>query len=1801
MDSLGIIPEFDQRAVLQRWHDGFLNNKEAFEQAVYNHFNSFVPLVYGMNLPADREEKRANKLLFHLLEEFMCQGDPVDVFQKLHHSDEPSQLCGHNFKNGEPTYSCRDCAYDPTCVLCITCFQESSHRNHRYRMSTSGGGGYCDCGDTEAWKSDPFCQLHKPRKEETESDSGTIPPELEKSMSWVFRSVLRYASVMLTSDENTNLPLGLNSIGDTSANVYMCMLYNDEVHTYDQVINILQRAVDCNHRQALEYATTVDREGRSCVKNGTFEECDSVRQTIERSTSRHGSKALKVEVMVKELVAHQQFALKILSWLQTVSDKASWIRKLLCGVLMEPSTTSLSVLEEFIKADTQLWKVARVQSHQLIMSCVLKDPPSKKQFSVIFTKWYPYMVRKFSEDDHDHDVSMPSLSVQIFTVPSLCYSEMYKEFLQDDHSRSHSVTRLSLQLFGTPSLARMLIADHDLITVITKAFLTACERKKNPQGKLSFDRTDRNNVFKRSIFVLHDLKYALVCKPIAPEEWTEPLKDNFLRGLTTFLQLLSLIQGMDSVKRQTGQHLEFDPEWEGAFTIQIKLEDILVLFCDWCVADRYLLVEGYKATMEALTNCREVVTRDTASVDGYTGQVIKHDVSSDPISIHYPLNRFLAALHIHLEEHGLSFSSPELHNPTLTQMAHSVDVAVREPLDMKDLMEPGLRIQVLLAQSQAGMWRRNGYSLQNQVFFYSNLRCRQEMYDRDITMLQIAASLMPGDEFLLQLLNKFNLLNWAKMEYDIPGGQEDSVRQTVTLAEEFLSLLIIVMEERYTPGVGMVTKKDSIKREVIHLLCLAPMAHSKLTKSLNEDINHETGLDGVINEISTFKSPQNGGNGKFELKPELYKEYSPYFYHYYKAEQAKSEEVQRQRKKQNEEDLALPPPVPPAFTKQFEAALNVLHCDVMIHLLSIVLRRTAAPRSRSWSEAQFDRVLFIIGLALHEQIRAIEVGNKSFIFLSKAMRSPNMPEHTESILTLLQNLVHSPNISTQESKDLLAWVLRKFAEALKILDEPVAKEHAESIARCTDLRSDGDRKKRTAVAAKRRAKIMAQMAKMQRDFIAENAELFENTSTEVIDQPSEVDMMEVPSGDEVFVALGPNQTGVKMVGPIQVTCILCQEEQRISSSGRAMVLSAFVQQSTVLSQNRKLSPASELDPLFPPADLSKGTHTSSCGHVMHHECWQGFFTNIVNRERRRPMRFRHSYSYDIDKMEYLCPLCEGLSNTVIPIVPPLPTLVNEGEKKTLELRYDDWLDGILKTVVNSIKQAEDKESQDELLLFKPCPISTITRMMAESVAKNFQLLWEYVYDDASGCFSEGMREMIKKFARDVYSFGLGVDPDDENPRVPVMAWNTCAFTILATEQELERENLAVFESTTERQSALLGALVRFAAVTSQVMNPDTIKQHCIRLLSALIPAEAEKRNKTTVCLLDLDMFHYLVILTMTLPALHAEQQRSHISSLPTGGLNDQHALQLVFTAHLVHILLTYDAPIEERDEHNSTTESLELLDIYKTLRHHANVVDSAVPNSTALLQHLRVAALPFLRCSAILYHHLTGVAAPPGLGSKSPNEFSHLCHYLALPAHLPDLFTKQGSTTSQLIQSWCCSRSVRERLSASSQAIVHYPLKLNQLIELPHDYSLLINQASTFTCPKSDGDDSRAPTRCLVCGTMLCSQSYCCQSELEGTQVGAATEHAFYCGANSGIFLRVRECQILLLSNKIRGCFLPAPYLDMYGETDQLLRRGNPLTLSLENFQNIQKIWYQHSIPQTISRSLNGESASTFMIEWHNL
>ena len=49
----------------------------------------------------------------------------------------------------------------------------------------------------------------------------------------------------------------------------------------------------------------------------------------------------------------------------------------------------------------------------------MKDYESKKRLSVIFAENYPLIVDDYLRDDQEKDASIMSLSVQIFTVPSL--------------------------------------------------------------------------------------------------------------------------------------------------------------------------------------------------------------------------------------------------------------------------------------------------------------------------------------------------------------------------------------------------------------------------------------------------------------------------------------------------------------------------------------------------------------------------------------------------------------------------------------------------------------------------------------------------------------------------------------------------------------------------------------------------------------------------------------------------------------------------------------------------------------------------------------------------------------------------------------------------------------------------------------------------------------------------------------------------------------------------------------------------------------------------------------------------------------------------------------------------------------------------------------------------------------------------------------------------------------------------------------------------------------------------------------
>jgi ATP-dependent Clp protease adapter protein ClpS len=59
------------------------------------------------------------------------------------------------------------------------------------------------------------------------------------------------------------------------------VLFNDEVHTFEEVIRQLMKATGCNRSTAESHAWTVHTKGKAEVYEGTFEECFEVQSVLK--------------------------------------------------------------------------------------------------------------------------------------------------------------------------------------------------------------------------------------------------------------------------------------------------------------------------------------------------------------------------------------------------------------------------------------------------------------------------------------------------------------------------------------------------------------------------------------------------------------------------------------------------------------------------------------------------------------------------------------------------------------------------------------------------------------------------------------------------------------------------------------------------------------------------------------------------------------------------------------------------------------------------------------------------------------------------------------------------------------------------------------------------------------------------------------------------------------------------------------------------------------------------------------------------------------------------------------------------------------------------------------------------------------------------------------------------------------------------------------------------------------------------------------------------------------------------------
>ena len=103
---------------------------------------------------------------------------------------------------------------------------------------------------------------------------------------------------------------------------------------------------------------------------------------------------------------------------------------------------------------------------------------------------------------------------------------------------------------------------------------------------------------------------------------------------------------------------------------------------------------------------------------------------------------------------------------------------------------------------------------------------------------------------------------------------------------------------------------------------------------------------------------------------------------------------------------------------------------------------------------------------------------------------------------------------------------------------------------------------------------------------------------------------------------------------------------------------------------------------------------------------------------------------------------------------------------------------------------------------------------------------------------------------------------------------------------------------------------------------------------------------------------------------------------------------------------------------------------------------------------------------------------------------------------------------------WCAHPRIAELLASNKALSILKQPRL--LIDLPINYYDLVKQVTNFQCPNHDPnalvkDENRGAMLCLVCGEMLCTNSYCCKKTLPydggNVKIGGFCQHAlrYFC------------------------------------------------------------------------------------------
>ncbi|KAI8617911.1 hypothetical protein BC830DRAFT_54838 [Chytriomyces sp. MP71] len=600
--------------------------------------------------------------------------------------------CGHVFADGEGVFWCRNCALDDTCVMCYNCFHASNHDGHDTTFHVSSGGGCCDCGDSQAWRMPVHCAFHSLEAPATDLNA-TDPTNLPSTEIPVSESVLApIRSTVATvldfiidtfnmSPTDFTLPTRMETVltanppepGDEDCgsltvesgadpnvaafkrDMFVCVLWNDETHTFDEVIFKVSNGVNCSQERAAQVAVNVDAVGRDTIASSYQL---SRLLAIARSINENRASGLSVSIRTVRDTFRENLAGHLVAWLRDLPSRVRGpvpaldgrsvftglhadVRRIVCEELCSPRRKVRErVVQEFATAmrmedvlrgewdvsprrvdddgdvsmaggedgeknrwridylisfDSRLWKELRATLKGLyIETLIVAGEEYKKAMATRFAYTYPLSATSYLIQDREFDLSMMTFTVQLFTVPTIA------EYLLTNTSVVHCLFAI-VKGFLLSDVYPTVFPYGELLTAIKRANKLI----RPAYTKLTCESTE-DRVYKGQKYghIFNDIRYFFASPPIRLHH----LRTN-LSEFSGFLDLCRVMQGMYPQKRHIRTHVEYESAaWTYSFYLSANISRVLEhigdAFAPTCkrtlYADLAQLIKAIKLTLKVL-------------------------------------------------------------------------------------------------------------------------------------------------------------------------------------------------------------------------------------------------------------------------------------------------------------------------------------------------------------------------------------------------------------------------------------------------------------------------------------------------------------------------------------------------------------------------------------------------------------------------------------------------------------------------------------------------------------------------------------------------------------------------------------------------------------------------------------------------------------------------------------------------------------------------------------------------------------------------------------------------------------------------------------------------------------------------------------------------------------------------------------------------------------------------------------------------------------------------------------------------